>query len=77
MLWINDKRTDDNNQPHLKGKLNLPDGDLWVSAWKSPDKEGNMRLSISTTPVDANAEKPKSYSQAVVTPATADDDIPF
>lgn len=81
MLWLNDKRTDDNNQPHLKGKLNHPEGDFYISAWKSPDKDGNFRLSLATTPVekfDTPAEnKAKPAPQAGDLPKIDAEDLPF
>ncbi len=83
MLWINDKRTDENNQPHLKGKLNLPQGDFWISAWKSPDKEGKFRLSIATTPIEKAIPgtdiKPKAEAELTPggLPKIAAEDLPF
>ena len=41
-LWYNDKRTQD-NQPHLKGSMELAGEKYWVSLWIQTDSADNSR----------------------------------
>ena len=53
-LKVNEKRTDENNQPHLRGVINLepcthcnPQGAMWLAGWKDKDKEGNFKTCLN------------------------------
>ena len=83
VLKVNKKRTEENNQPHLRGILNQTDGDYWISAWKKEDKNGDFMLSLATTPIekvnpgaDLNP-KPKPELTPGGLPKINAEDLPF
>lgn len=78
ILFHNDYRTDENNQPHFRGKLNLPTGTLKISAWKN-DVDGKVRLSLKTEPDAAPGNDTTKQREAgtYASKSLPDDDIPF
>lgn len=48
VLFLNEKRTEKNNQPHYRGVLKLLNGEeIEISAWGKHDKRGKKFFSIA------------------------------
>ena len=82
IMFPNDKRTMENNQPHFRGRLNFDDKpDMYISAWENKSPDGDMRYSLKMEPIDAaKSGAPLSRKDdwsAGAAPADKTDDIPF
>jgi hypothetical protein len=68
-----DRKTD--NQPNAKGEGVINGVPVWVSAWTKRDKNGNPWQSLSFTPKDDTAARPKPQQSPAA--QEFDDEIPF
>lgn len=73
-LFANDKKTQE-NQPNMRGTLNVAGVEYWVSAWTKTSKSGMRFQSLSVTPKEQQSTPQPAAPQAA--PVTFDDDIPF
>jgi hypothetical protein len=73
-LFKNDKRTEENGQPHAQGKALIGGVLYYVSAWTKRDKNDQPWQSLSFKPVAATA-KPAAKANAAI--ADMDSDLPW
>lgn len=72
-IFINKKRTND-NQPHMRGEINVNGVDYWISAWTKTSKNGEKYQSLSVTLKDEGLARsaPAANANNVI-----DDNLPF
>jgi hypothetical protein len=73
-LWKNDRKTSDNH-PNAKGDALIDGRWYWVSAWTKRKQDGEPFQSLSFTPKDDTAARPKPQQSR--SQQEFDDEIPF
>jgi len=75
-LFKNIKKESDKH-PDYKGSLNVDGQEFWLSSWLKVSKSGEKYMSVSVTPKEQQAAKPKPVASRV--PGSDDDleEIPF
>jgi hypothetical protein len=76
VLFRNDDHTEENNQPHYRGRLNVDGTDLWLSAWIKTSKNGVKYMSLSVQVKDA-AQSRKKPGGGSAARDDLNDSIPF
>ncbi len=67
-LFVNDNRTEENNQPHYSGSCKDPNGVEWkISAWKNKSQDGQKSY------LSMNFEAPKVEEKTTSTTTQKDD----
>lgn len=69
VLFKNEKRTEENKQPHYNGSITVDGNQYWLSCYVNKSKDGKMFMSLSMKPKDG-------VSQEQSAPA-GKDDLPF
>ena len=69
VLFKNDKRTEENKQPHYNGSMTVDGKQYWLSCYVNKSNEGKMFMSLSLKPKDAQA--------ATRQPGHDNQDLPF
>jgi hypothetical protein len=64
-LFKNKRKEDGDKRPDFTGTINVNGTEMWLSAWKKKDKDGNGYLSLSVRPKDG--EKPRLRSRSATT----------